>query len=504
MADEKRYSKREIAVGLLLSACAAGLAVATLQYVRAGTFWKKRQETFVVFDNVGSLTQDAPVRYNGIEKGRVKSLRPVHLDAAFLEDKFPVLLPHDLDNLPIRSDAKKRELLELPAAQFDKACREQLVGATMIELCLELLDENDPIRYHRNDEVRIVSTIFGDSAVEIVAGGHAPGSEPARPHNYIVGDSGDFESNLLKSMGEMKKILGNVREVVGADERHSFGSAQSRYEPVTKAVNTMTQIGTDRMARTIKRFGELSTNANERLNKTGKVLESLVPAAEKATKSVQAALKEIESKTIDAKKDAQSAMGEISKDAAATRDAIKEPLETLTEGLSSTQSGLFKAKTDFEKAPARLDAALDAAGSMQSQSTSDMLRVAEAGKKIIPNLKIAAYVAKENKDLMLANRDSGEYLAQSALDIRRKLAMVSRRMTNAGADAVETIQVLKSDPAIEPVIDPVVERVEEAVKRLQAVRNPLDALLQRMEETMYPAWNRRKRAAWFGDGLVRF
>ena len=215
-------------------------------------------------------------------------------------------------------------------------------------------------------------------------------------------------------------------------------------------------------------------------------------------------MKDIQNKTIAAEMDAQDAMTDISGDINATREAMKAPIETINEGLSSTQIGLMKAKADVEKGPARIDTALDTLGSMDSQSTDDMRRFAEAGTKILFNLKIAGYVAKENKDLMVGNRDAGEYVAQTALDIRRKLGMVSRRMTNAGAEHARSRPQSRSRSSRRHRIDPVIERAEDAVKRVQAVRDALDAVLVRMDETMYVPWNERKRAAWSGDGPVQW
>src|SRR5204862_4850930 len=103
----------------------------------------------------------------------------------------------------------------------------------------------------------------------------------------------------------------------------------------------------------------------------------------------------------------------------------------------SVKGGMIAAKTDVERAPARLDAAFDAGGSMQSQSSADLDRAASAAKKAIFNLKIVAFVAKENKDLMVSQRDTGQYFAQTSLDIQRKLASASKRIFNAGSDVLD-------------------------------------------------------------------
>ncbi len=501
MAEARRFSWREIVLGVAVVLCAGGALAAGLKYAKASRFWRKRQDIYVVFENVGSLTQDAPVRYNGLEIGRVKELRPLHLDDKILAEKFRPLAPRDLDNLPIRGDDAKRRLSALKPEEFDKQCRAELNGATMILLCLEVLGESDRLRYRLDDDMRIVSTVFGDSAVEIVSGS-GPIDDAAKPF-FVIGNTGDFFSNVSKTMSEVKKILGNVSEIVSDDERRSFGKAQSRYAPVNEQMKSMQKSASERMAATLAHYNELTENANARLNETGKMLEKLQPSAELATKAVQDALKDIQLKTQTARTEANETMTELSKDFDTTRDSIKDPIAQLNAGLTDVRAEMLAVKTDVEKAPARLDAASDALGSMQSQSTTDMERFAAAAKKIVPNLKIAAYVAKENKDLMLANRDAGEYFAQSIIDTRRKLAMASRRITNAAADTLETLHGMEADPDASMMTDPVLERANAVVKRLWELRDPLDEVLNKMDAEMYVPWNLRKRAAWTGDGLVR-
>src|SRR5437762_14378169 len=103
-----RYSWQEIIVGLLFIAILGALTFALTHYVKATRLWKRRQEIFVLFENVGSLNNDAPVRYNGLEIGRVKSLRPVHLDEKLAAARIRTLTRRDINNLPFRSDALKR------------------------------------------------------------------------------------------------------------------------------------------------------------------------------------------------------------------------------------------------------------------------------------------------------------------------------------------------------------------------------------------------------------
>jgi hypothetical protein len=228
-------------------------------------------------------------------------------------------------------------------------------------------------------------------------------------------------------------------------------------------------------------------------------LESLQPAAQKATDDIQQALKQIQSRTQLAQSEASEAMEDISKDVLSTRDAVRVPLEQVRAMLDDVKGDLAGAKANVEKVPARLDSADDALGSMYSQSESDLARIAPAGKKSLLNLKITAFMAREHKDLMIANRDIGENTTQNALDIQRSLRDVSTRMNNAAADALDAARDLESELEAGPVI----ERAERLSKKLAELREPIDSVRERVDQEFARPWRERKRAAWYGDGPIR-
>ncbi|HLX62027.1 MAG TPA: MlaD family protein [Planctomycetota bacterium] len=490
------FSWKEIVLGLagILGLGAAGYF--GVKYLNVARLWKRRQEILVVFENVGSLTRNAPVRYNGIEIGRVKSLQPVHLDEKIIGERFRTLTRRDINNLPIRTDALKRELLELASDEFDKQCRQKLVGTSMIELSLEVLNDNDPIRYRLDDEIRIDATVFGDSSVEIISGS---GPINDSPNQYVIGNSGDFFSNLSNSMSEVRDILAGVKDVIGTEERKNFAKSQARYTPLNDRIAALNKNANERMEKTLKRYSALTDCAREKLNKTGDVLQSFQPAAEEATDSIQKALKEIERMTTEARNEASSAMDEIKSEYETAQESVRVPIQQVRDGIDGIKSPLIAAKTDVEKAPARLDSGYDAAGSMQLQSVDDMNRFSESAKKSLLNLKITAFVARENKDLMISRRDAGENFAQTALDVHRRLGAISSRMLNAASDVYEAAHDMEADVAA----DPTIARAENAVRKLNAARAPFDEMREVLGAEMYRPWTERKRAAWTGDGLPR-
>ena len=79
------------------------------------------------------------------------------------------------------------------------------------------------------------------------------------------------------------------------------------------------------------------------------------------------------------------------------------------------------------------------------------------------------------------------------------------RTHQMGPHAQECTRVLNEiGQACATLIDPVKERAEDSVKRLQTIRDDLNNILIQMDETMYVPWTERKRAAWTGDGPVRW
>ena len=67
---------------------------------------------------------------------------------------------------------------------------------------LEVLAENDPIRYREDDEVRIVSSVFGDSAVEIISG-----SGPIRSATSTMTAYGGGSSRSLSSASAASSFI---------------------------------------------------------------------------------------------------------------------------------------------------------------------------------------------------------------------------------------------------------------------------------------------------------
>ena len=242
------YSRGEVRMGIFLTVCFARFvaAIFTFGLGRVSSFWRPRENLFVVFADAGAVTSDSPVRYNGIEIGRVKWIHIVHLDDEALERLGP-LAKHDLDNLPLHPDSIVRELRNAPDADFEARCRAQLLNRTMIELCLEV-DKQNFKQFRQDDRALVTSTVFGDTAVEIISGNGPLVSDPSK--RLMLGTSGDFFNNLAKSMGDVKEILGGVTDVVGVEERKSFARAQARFGNIQGTLERVSGLAVQRSEQT--------------------------------------------------------------------------------------------------------------------------------------------------------------------------------------------------------------------------------------------------------------
>src|SRR5436190_5888179 len=79
MAANVGYSHSEVKTGIFLTFCLILFVAMLFIWGDLSRYWRGRQLISVVFASVTSLRPDAPVRYNGVEVGRVKEIGILHL-----------------------------------------------------------------------------------------------------------------------------------------------------------------------------------------------------------------------------------------------------------------------------------------------------------------------------------------------------------------------------------------------------------------------------------------
>lgn len=483
------YTSIEVKMGFFLTFSLALFVAMLFMFGRVDPFWRDRQEIFVVFENVGGLTVDAPVRYNGLEIGRVKWMRVVHLDDATLE-RLPKLTKRDLDNLPLRPATLIRELRDAGEADFDTLCRERLKNRTMIELCLELLQEGDFNRFHADDQARIVSTVFGDTAVEIISGSGEPMA--AKSNRLMLGTAGDFFSNLSKSMGEVKDILSNVTDVVGIEERKSFERAQGRLHHIDEKMEDFKRTAERRWKATLTNADNFNKDSKTTFNNMEKSLQDLRPLATERMDGIRSHLKSLQEHISTRREEAEKSIEEISNASKTLRTDFRGIIDQSRPNFEEMKRNVRGVYDKMGGLSYRVDDIRDTSGQLYEQSGDDLERFKAAAKKALTNFNYARIVAEENKDLMISNADAGEHQYNTALSIYRHICAADKRIRDASAWTEDIARMAAQESPDDSEIQ---ARADSVIKGLFEVRRPLDKVVDRIEEKMLPAFD-RKKAGW--------
>jgi len=485
----RRYSGTEIIAGLFLAFC-IGLFVAMLVvYSRMSGLGGSRQQLAVYFENIGGLRPDSPVRYNGYEIGRVKYVRSTRVTDEVLERFGRPFTRADVDNLPLRGDGARKKLLEVADAEFDSAARKTMLNQTMIEVGLEVQNDDDSQRFRVDDQVRIASTVFGDASVEIASGSGALNS--ADKPRILLGNTGDFFSNLARSMGDVKEILGSVTDVVGTAERRSFERASGRLSGISSNLEKMAGTANRRSELTAKRMDLLGDEVKQSMGRLDTVLADLQPQAKKTGENLKGALKSVQAQFDGVKEEANNAVDEVKRDAEAIRTDLKAAMKTVEPDLQATRDNLRAVYDRASGLSDRFDAMSAEAGETAARTEPEIPRITSSLKNILTNLKQTGEAGNLNKDLMLSRSDTGEYEYFSAVEAYRKLTFATRQIRGAAAEVQLTEQVLREQLAGNAVIG----LARQTGESLKNVHDPLEQTRGRMEELMLPPFE-RKKAGW--------
>lgn len=487
MADV--YSHIEVKLGMFVAFCLALFVSMLITYGKVSPFWRARREINVVFENSNSLRPDSPVRYNGFEVGRVKSLRIIHLDNENLDRLAASITKRNLDNLPLRSDTLRRELRAATDEDFPAKCRAALQNLSMIELSLELMQEGDDKRFHVDDQARIVDTIFGDTAVEIFSGNGAINT-PADP-KLILGTSGDFFSNLSKSMGEVKEILSGVTDLVGMEERKSFLASQERFSTTGAAFDKMTALAGKRASASAERLNLLGKDATAAFGQANKLLEAVQPHTKRLSNDGNAAIADIKKRASDLETTRAETQKELLADARLIQDDVQTIINRSTpdfDPLGKNMRGVFDKLNGLSD---DLDDVRNNSGWLYSQSEPEFARTGAALKKSLLNLRYFGEAAKENKDLMISRKDAGEHDFNTIVDTYKRMVSVMRRIHESIAEVQEVKSLLPRELAPPGML----AHARSAEQSLQAMQAPLDDVYSQAGEKMLPKFT-RKKAAW--------
>jgi ABC-type transporter Mla subunit MlaD len=443
------YSNAEVKAGVFLTICIALFLAMLFIYGNVRRMWRKPQDIAVVFTSVTSLRPDAPVRYNGVEVGRVKEIKILHLDDVNLH-LLPPLKPSDLENLPLSDKEVKilKDPAKTPPETFRDAVNAQLKNRTMIKLLLEVIQEGDRSRYRADDQVNISTTLMGDTSVEIASGS----GDSIDSAHFLLGHSGDFFTNLAKSVEQVKEILGSVSDVVGQEERDSVRKALRRFDTITERIERIVKLADDRMPVTWNKVDDLTDSAKGNLNKIGDTVTGLKPQIDKTLATANDAVKDLEERVGKLADEAKDAVVEI-------RGEVKPifaDLQHITSKSRDDLPDLVRNAKDLagrlHESAGKVDAVLNTGERLLNESYPDLRRLILAFRMGAENFEEATNLLKRKPWLLLkAPGDEGAYTnAQKTVqDLERatrrfrelstELAAIRRNMEQAPKEKLERI-----------------------------------------------------------------
>jgi ABC-type transporter Mla subunit MlaD len=433
MAAPNPYSHAEVKAGVFLAFCLALFLGMLMVYGRVSRFWRGRQDIHVAFSSVGGLRPDAAVRYNGVEVGRVKNMRILHVDSAQIR-RVVAVNRTDLDHLPLSAETR-RQLRLLPDTEFEAAAKEALRDKTMIELTLEVLQEGQYRRYLTDDAIVLSTTILGDTCIDVISGtGHGRPLSPTEDA-LILGVTGDFFARLSRSMEEVKEVLSSVSDVVGGPERAAFKRGAGRLDGILDRMSSMSDKANDRLPKTSKRLTEAGKMGRQAMDSAKELVNDgrergsrIGDLAATARKDLGERLKGLEDEAGSAKDEMVAQWKAVTADYRAAWDASKPHWEGLREnlrGLSAQVTGVAD----------RLESVQETAGDLLEQSMPDLAGFGRNLSAAATNMRAEHLIYwREHIGEWATKGDAGEHVFHTALETYRGLRRITRWVRDVNED----------------------------------------------------------------------
>jgi len=499
VAKGSGYSGAEVKAGVFLTFCIGMFVAMLFIYGKASRLWKGHSEISVCFTSVTSLRPDAPVRLNGVEVGRVRAIEIVPMTQERLK-LFPPFKLQDIDNLPL-TDRERADLRKMNAPppeatadmrlKFDQtldlAVREKIAERTMIKLVLEVQGskggESEGKLYRVDDQIRIATTLLGDTSVEIASGNGDPNDGQER---LLLGVSGDFFTSLQKSIEQVKEILHNVSEVVGQDERKSIQSALKRFDSITKKIESVVDLAAKRLPATWDKVDVLADSAREDLDGIGKTITGLQPQIMKTLTSADEAIKELQKRLVELSDEAKSTIVEV-------RGQVKPILEDIHYITANSKDDfpvLIKNAKDLASrlklSADKLDGVLATGDRLLQESYPDLRRLILAFRMGAENFEEATSLIKRKPWLVMNKpKEDGGFENANAMAGKLDHAMKSFRELNMQLQAVR-----RNMPA--NATKQQTERVDFLVQELSVLLDTLEFAGESMKKDVLPPFERKK------------
>jgi len=506
MAKSSGYTTAEVKAGLFLTFCLALFVAMLFVYGKAARIWRGRLELKVVFTSVTSLRPDAPVRFNGVEVGRVRAIEIRSLDEKYLSRLPGPFNSRDLDNLPL-TESEKAELRKKVAStslvdevmrakkdeEFQQAIREKLADRTMIELTLDVLNEKDGgKRYRMDDQVRISTSLLGDTSVEIASGNGEPAA--SGQDRLVLGISGDFFTNLGKSIEQVKEILASVSDVVGAQERESVRKALRRFDTITERIENVVNVADKRLPATWDKIDLLADSAKKDLDAIGDTVTALQPQLSKTLTTADEAVKDLQKRIGDLADEARQAVVDVKGQV----KPILEDVQYITGHSKDDFPALVKNAKDLaarlKLSADKLDGVLATGDRLLQESYPDLRRLILAFRMGAENFKEATDLIKR-KPWLIINKPAGETAFEKPLDTARKLEEATKRFRELNTE-LQAIRRGMTPPAGTPAKVPAeqLKRLDFLIQELNVLSEVLKDSADQSRKVVLPEFERKKGA----------
>ncbi|HYF50450.1 MAG TPA: MlaD family protein [Planctomycetota bacterium] len=484
MATTTGYSNAEVKAGVFLTVCLALFVGMLFFFGKLGRVLKGRQEISVVFTSVTSLRPDAPVRYNGVEVGRVKDIKIFHLTRENI-GKLPAFKTADLDNLPLTEKEQKtlRNAKETPPDVFQQEVANRLENRTMIKLLLEVISEGDEKRYRQDDQVHISTTLMGDTSVEITSGsGEALNPKDGR---LMLGRSGDFFTNLAKSVEQVKEILGSVSDVVGQEERESVRRALRRFDTITDRIERIVTLADQRLPQTWDKVDGLADSAKKNFDRIGDTVAGVQPQVTKTLNTADEAVKDLQDK-----------IGKLADEA---KQAVVEVKSQVKPILADVQHITSKSKDDFpvmirnakdlaarlQDSAGKLDGVLGTGHKLLNDSYPDLRRLVLAFRMGAENFEEATNLLKR-KPWLIYNPAKEDATYNAAQKTTRDLEVATRRFAELSTE----LQAIRRN--MDPNSKERIERIDFMIQELNVLSDTLKFAGDVTRKEVLPVYERKK------------
>ncbi len=302
---KRRGSNAVLLAGLFLAFSLALFTGLYFFYGKLGRSWRGLAELRVLFTQARALKPGAPVLYDGMEVGRIKEVRIVHVGGDLLNNLRP-LTKEDRHNLPI-SSADREAFDRMPEPEVDAAMRKTIDGRIMVLAVFDVLMERDEKRLREDDAYFVATSKLGDSRIEIVTGKGKPIAP--KPGAVVLGVNADLISDIGKNLAQIEDIMQSIADIIGGNAGKALIQDQLKnFEGFTANLDTQTE---SMLAKVPEIWDGIDLRADQSKKNMDEISEKILAIFPKVDAAIDKTSEAISSMHGNLGKSAQSAVDQL-------------------------------------------------------------------------------------------------------------------------------------------------------------------------------------------------